>query len=289
MTTKVLLKVMVLTVVSIVGASTAEASDRLLSLGLGMEFTSGSYGSPVRTDSIVVPLTVTVTPGERAAFAVEIPWVRQSNSNVVAGQFRQMLGQQSGMAKATEAMGTPGSGSGMTGSGATAMATSDTGRAQSGLGDITLRAGYIIAKEGAILPQIRPHLSVKIPTADKDRGLGTGKFDEGVAVEFSKWFGDWQTVVEPGYTFQGKVDGLSLKNYFSLNGGLGYQVTDNFMPAFILKSSTALTEDATALLEARLKLIYQVTSKIGIDFYAAKGITSSTADYSTGFSVFYDL
>ncbi|WP_243370393.1 transporter [Geotalea sp. SG265] len=286
---KSILKVAAVTILAIGVTSAAEAADQLFSVGLGFEFTSGSYGTPVRTDAVLVPVTVAVTPGDRAAFSVEIPWVRQSNSNVMAGQFLQMLGQQTGMATVTGVMGTPGSGSGMTGSGTTSMTTRDTSKAQSGLGDITLRAGYIIAKEGEIMPQIRPRLSLKIPTADSDRGLGTGKFDEGFAVEFSKWFGDWQSFVEPGYTLQGKASGLSLKNYFSLNGGVGYQLTDSFMPALVIKSSTPLIEGASGLLEARLKLIYQATSQVGIEGYAAKGMNSATADYSAGLTIYYDL
>jgi hypothetical protein len=184
-------------------------------------------------------------------------------------------------------MGAPGSGAGMGGSGTTT--NRDTSRAQSGLGDITLRAGYVLMAEGDAMPQIRPNLAIKAPTADKDRGLGTGKFDEGLAVEFSKWFGDWQAAIEPGYTIQGKADGLSLKNYFSCNGGIGYQLTEKLMPALIIKSSSPLVAGGTALVEGRLKLSYQATQKVGIEFYAAKGITSSTPDYSTGLTVFYDL
>jgi hypothetical protein len=286
---KILVKITAVTLLLIGVTSAAEAADSLLSVGLGVEFTSGSYGTPTRTDAVLVPLTVAVTPGDRAAFSVEIPWVRQSNSNVVAGQFRQMLGQQSGGTMATGVMGTPSSGSGMSGSGTTSMGTRDTSKAQSGLGDITLRAGYIVGEEGEIMPQIRPRLSVKIPTADSDRGLGTGKFDEGFAVEFSKWLGNWQTFIEPGYTLQGKASGLSFKDYFSLNGGVGYQLTDDFMPALIIKSSTALVEGASGLLEARLKFIYQATTHVGIEGYAAKGMNSATADYSAGLTLFYDL
>ena len=263
------------------------AADKTATVGLGFEFTSGDYGTATRTNSVFVPFTVAVTPTDRWGFSLEIPYVYQSNTNVIAGQFRQMQGQTMTMQKITGVMAGPGSGisSGTIRSGS----NSDPTKAQSGVGDITFRAGYVLIQEGDAIPQVRPNLFVKIPTADKDRGLGTGEFDEGVAMEVSKWFGNWYTFVEPGYTIQGKSPDLSLKNYLSYSAGAGYQVTGNFRPIFMFKGATAPADGSTALLEARLKLKYQASQHTGIEGYLAKGITTSSPDYGTGLAVFYDF
>lgn len=263
------------------------AEDKTASVGLGFEFTSGDYGTGTTTNSVFIPLTVEVTPTERWGVSLEVPYVYQSNTNVIAGQFRQMQGGP--MAAQAVAAAMTGSGSGMGSGTIRSSSNSNPSQAQSGIGDVTFRTGYVILKEGNAIPQIRPNLFVKFPTADKNKGLGTGEFDEGFAVEVSKWFGDWYTFIEPGYTIQGKSPDLALKNYMSYSAGAGYQVTNNFRPMFILKGATAPADGSSSLLEARLKLKYQATNHTGIEGYFAKGITTSSPDYGTGLAVFYDF
>lgn len=59
----------------------------------------------------------------------------------------------------------------------------------SGLGDITISAGYAALEEGSF-PRIRLEAFMKLPTADSDEGLGSGSFDWGPGISFSKWL--WQ-------------------------------------------------------------------------------------------------
>jgi Putative MetA-pathway of phenol degradation len=263
------------------------AEDKTVSVGVGFEFTSGDYGTGTRTNSVYVPLTVAVTPTDLWGFSLEIPYVYQSNTNVIAGQFRQMQSQSITMQKITAAM--TGSGSGMGSGTIRSSSNSNPSKAQNGIGDITLRTGYVLIQEGDVIPRIRPNLFVKFPTADKNKGLGTGEFDEGIAVEVSKWFGAWYTFLEPGYTIQGKTADIPLKNYLSYSAGAGYQVTDNFRPMLIFKGATAPAEGLSTLLEARLKLKYQATKHTGIEGYFAKGITTSSPDYGAGLAAFYDF
>ena len=101
----------------------------------------------------------------------------------------------------------------------TSTSATGTNQSESGLGDITLKVGYILLPEKDYLPQVRPIAFVKFPTADKNKALGTGEFDEGFSVEVSKWFGDWNPFAEAGYTVQGKSSQLALKNYLAYNAG----------------------------------------------------------------------
>jgi hypothetical protein len=158
-----------------------------------------------------------------------------------------------------------------------------------GIGDITVKAGYILVPEKEQMPQIRPNIFVKFPTADKNKALGTGEYDGGFALEFWKWLGDWGTYVEAGYAIQGKSSDIALKDYLYYTVGAGYQVTDKFRPMLLLKGSTATVVGVEQLLEARLKLKYQATQQTGIEGYFAKGITSSSPDYGAGLAVYYDF
>lgn len=266
------------------------AEEPSYSTSLGFEFTTGKYGTGINTDAIFLPFTVAVYPTHRLDLSLQIPYVYQSSSAVVAGEFRGMQHQSMGTGSQSilAAMGTMGSGSGGSGPMTNASAT-DVGKSQSGLGDITFKAGYIVVPEGDYLPGIRPNFFVKFPTADKNKFLGTGAFDGGLAVELSKWFGDWLTDGELGYAVQGKSTVLAVKNYLYYNAGVGYQIGERLRPMLMLKGSTPPVEGASSQLEARLRVKYQISEHTGIDGYVSKGINTSSPDYGTGLAFCLDF
>ena len=257
----------------------AYAEETKYSLGVGFEFASGTYGTGVTTNAIYVPVTAAIYPTDRLDVALEIPYIYQSTSSVVAGQYmgmqqNQSAGGQTGMA----AMGS----SGMGGMGSSGMG-------ESGIGDIRLKAGYILYSEEEYVPAIRPNFHVKFPTADKNRFLGTGAFDEGFAVELTKWFGKWFADGEVGYTIQGKSSVLSVKNYLNYYAGGGYKLFDNLRVMALVKGSSPTVEGASGQLEARLKIRYQLTSHTGLDGYLAKGIATASPDYGSGLAISYEF
>jgi len=268
---------------TVVLPSLAQATEYPFSISQGFEFSSGKYGTDTRTDSIYAPFTVTASPTDRLALSLEIPFIYQSNGNVVSSLARGgMQGSKTTMLTAV------GMGGMSVGSG-TSASSSGLNQAESGLGDIILRAGYVLVPEKDSMPQIRPTVFVKFPTADKNKSLGTGEFDEGFAVEFSKWLGSWNPFVEAGYTVQGKSAQLALNNYMTYNAGVGYQVAESFRPILLVKGATSPADGASSLLEVRLKLKYQATNHTGIDGYVARGIATNSPDYGTGLAVYYDF
>ena len=261
-----------------------QADEYSYSVGQGFEFSSGKYGTNTRTDTIFAPFTIMASPTNRLGLLLEIPFVYQSNGNVVSSIARGgMQGSKTTMLPAVGMSGMSGTGSGMSSSSAS------TNQSESCLGDITLKVGYILLPEKDSLPQIRPMAFVKFPTADKNKSLGTGEFDEGFAVEISKWLGNWNPFAEVGYTVQGKSSQFALKNYMTYNAGVGYQVADSFRPTLLIKGATPPADGVSNLLEVRLKMKYQATNHTGIDGYVAKGITTNSPDYGTGLSVYYDF
>ena len=250
-------------------------------VGLGFEFATGKYGTNTTTDSIYMPFTVAVRPTERLDFSLEIPFVYQSSSAVVAGQFMGMQGQSSGVQAVMMAMGGPGM--------MTNVSAADVNKSQEGLGDMKLRAGYVLYTEEKYVPAIRPNFYVKFPTADKNKFLGTGAFDTGFAVELTKWFGKWFADGEMGYAFQGHSTVLNVKNYLYYYIGGGYQLTDRFRTMLLFKGSAPTVEGASPLLEMRLRGKYQLTEHAGLDGYLAKGITTASPDFGTGIAVYYEF
>ena len=260
------------------------ADEPAYSVGLGFEFASGEYGTGIRTDYVYMPLTAAVYPTERLDFTLEIPFVYQSSSAVVAGQFMGMQSMQSSSTTTTML-----SGIGMGPGPRTSASAGEINNSQYGLGDMKFKAGYVLYTEEKYVPAIRPNFYVKFPTADKNKFLGTGAFDGGFAVELTKWFGHWVADGEMGYAIQGKSSVLAVKNYLYYYAGGGYQLTERLRPMVFIKGSTPPVEGASSLLEARLRVKYQITKQTGIDGYLAKGITTASPDYGMGLAVFYQF
>ncbi len=259
-----------------------QATEYPFSIGQGFEFSSGKYGTNTRTDAIYAPFSIMITPVDRLGLSLEIPYVYQSNGNVVSSVAR------GGMPTTKTTMLPTGGTGNMSGSGMSSSSAASN-QSESGLGDITFRLGYVLVPEKESMPQIRPTVFIKFPTADKNKSLGTGEFDEGFAVEISKWLGNWNPFVEAGYTVQGKSPDLSLKNYMNYNAGAGYQVTERFRPMLLVKGSTSTADGVSDLLEVRLKLKYQATNNTGIEGYIARGITTGSPDFGSGLAVYYDF
>jgi hypothetical protein len=258
-----------------------QAEDYPYSVGVGFEFSSGKYGTNTRTDTVLVPFTAVYSPTNRLGFSLQIPLAYQSNGNVISSVAMGAGGMQGSRATMLAAGGMNG--------GLSPSTTGSRDSSESGLGDMTLKAAYILVPEKDAIPQIRPSVFIKFPTADKNKSLGTGEFDEGFAVEASKWFGNWNPFAEAGYTVQGKTQLLALRNYLTYNVGTGYQVTERIRPIIFLKGSSSPADGSSSLLEVRVKLKYQATNHTGIDGYLSKGLTTNSPDYGTGLSVYYDF
>jgi hypothetical protein len=74
-------------------------------------------------------------------------------------------------------------------------------------------------------------LSLKLPTGDSTRGLGSGQFDAGVYLPM-QWSADqWSFFAMPGVAFIGDPDtqgaGIAACNSFSLFGGVAYDYSQN--------------------------------------------------------------
>lgn len=260
------------------------------SVSIGVEYSSGSYNTDSKTRSVYIPLIASWYATERLDMSVELPFIYQSSSRVTTSLYQtaattnsQTVARRGGpggmMSTGTAAAGT-----------ATSYATSSrSNSAVSGLGDIILRAGYVLFFENSALPQVRPSIFVKTPTASISDGLGTGEFDFGGGFDVNKWLGSLRLAGEALYTYQGKVSGFGLKNYLSYTGIIGYQVTRSIQPMLIIKGATAPSYYSDDLLEARGRLYWDITPTTALDLFAAKGISKSSPDYSGGLTLIYSF
>jgi hypothetical protein len=165
----------------------------------------------------------------------------------------------------------------------------DTSDSVSGFGDIVFTTKYLLQKESDTLPGLRPLLYLKLPTADDDKALSTGEFDIGGGIGIFKWFGPWFTFAEGRYIFQGSNADLGLKDFATLEGEMGYQLTEKLFPSLSLWWSSSPADDASELIEAKFKGTYWIADDVHLEGYLGKGLTSTSADFGAGLAIFFSF
>ena len=124
----------------------------------GVDYSSGDYGGDVDTDILFVPVTFSYSNAPWKA-KVTVPWIQiKGPGNVVGG----------------------GDGGVIVNSASTETTT------ESGLGDIWASLAYSVEAIPDEWFYMDAVAKVKFPTADEDRGLGTGEFDYTLQLDFFK-------------------------------------------------------------------------------------------------------
>lgn len=248
---------------------------------LSVEYGTGDYGTSITTDAVTTKLTLGWYPTNRIDLSLEIPYLYQSNSTTTPfgmGRFRTASMQPGGPGQGPRRMGS-----------SQFASTFNVNQSQSGIGDLILKGGYIVVQEQSTVPEIRPEAYVKFPTADENKGLGTGEFDAGVGLTLNKWIDKWNGYFEGVYNYIGKSSDFQLKDYFSYEVGVGYQITDRLLPALAVKGTTNPGVGAPPFFQLREKVLYRITGRLGIDGYIGEGFTNGTPDVALGAELGYQF
>lgn len=105
-----------------------------------------------------------------------------------------------------------------------------------GMGDASLYGKYKVVKEAAYCPAVAIDGFLKMPTGDKNKGIGgtgNGEWDETIGVEVGKRYEAFSLHMNPEYTFTGGSSseiGASADDRTSLNVGLMYHATPALVP-----------------------------------------------------------
>src|SRR5690606_24082214 len=118
-------------------------------LTTGFDFSHGDYGASRDTDLWYVPTSINYDLGPWR-FSASVPYVHIDGPGAVVA----------------------GDGGGVVVGPGTGVSTS-----ASGLGDVVGAVSYLIRPSSPYIPFIELAARVKAPTANEDKGLGTGEFD----------------------------------------------------------------------------------------------------------------
>ena len=158
---------------------------------------------------------------------------------------------------------------------------------ESGLGDTTVDLSYRFIDESDTLPEMSVHGGVKLPTADEDKGLGTGEMDFQMGVELIKELGGWSVDLGLDYNILGDPDDYDLDNYVSAYGELSTGLLPRLTTIFKLAGAQAASEESDAELTAGLECDYDFdqagTLYAGMD----AGLSDGSPDFAmyVGYSI----
>lgn len=205
----------------LVTPTVGRAQDGRWQFGSAPSFSSGKYGTDTRTEVLHTPITARrlFDDGDVTfVFPITCIWGDGGVTVVNGSPVRQQRLANSAAGRAAT--------SGRTTALAPAAAADSSASARScGMGDIVARGRYYLLDERAWLPTIAVRGHVKAPTASAERGLGTGRPDEGIGLEVSRTIAGGATaMVDGGYTVIGKPAAVAYHNNWWYDVGLGQDV-----------------------------------------------------------------
>ena len=200
-------------------AAAQEAGAYDWKIGTSLNYDTGKYGTGTRTDSVYIPLTLTryYTGGQ---VSLTVPWLRQSSSGAV-----------------TRVGGSP-----------VRASRDDTaaalGSSESGMGDVLLRGTYAIKEESLHSFDLSFAGSLKFPTANEKKGLGTGEIDQGAGLEFAKKMSrNWTLLIDGYYTIIGDPEGVDYDNQVALDIGFYRLLREDLSVTAYYQTRSALVSD----------------------------------------------
>jgi hypothetical protein len=249
-------------------AGATNAADGL-SLGVGVDYSSGDYGSETTTKILSVPLSAKYATGDWI-FRASLPWLRvDGDANVVPG-----LGSVENLNPAGR-----GRGNGNSGGGDPTVPTTGT---TSGIGDLRLAATYAIPMQGAWGVDLSGN--VKVATADEDKGLGTGANDYGAAVDVYRSLGEVTTLFGGvGYTVLGDSDYIEVDSVFNGNVGFSRRFGDN-SAGLMYDYRQPTSGDADDRSEVTGFFTFPTSEASKMQLYATTGLTEGSPDWGAGLS-----
>ncbi len=244
-----------------------------VSVGTGFKFESGQYGTNHTSESWRIPLLIQWAPNNRWGLSLEIPYVHLNNAEntILLGGRSSPMGQGKGR---------------MDGSGNVNTSSSDN--AEKGLGDTTLYADLTLVSEADYSPRILGLLYGKLPTGDKQKGLGTGEFDWGAGLGMSKTWGAWSSYTEALYILPGTSQTYDPAAYWEWMTSLSYRAGSKLRPSLALNGGTAAFPDNDTPLEIKAGLSILTGSHHSVSLSIIRGLSDASPEWSGGLFVFFD-
>lgn len=216
------------------------------SLDLGMNYVTGDYGLSQDTTVWVQTTAVTYEPGDWR-FQATLPLVALSGPASIIGDVGRV----------------------------------DTST-ERGMGDATLAATYKLTDAATGRSDVDLTARVKFPTADEDKGLGTGTTDAYLEANYHHTFGRVTPFVTAGYRFLGESAAYPLRNGFYTVLGAAAPLTDGVTGGLAVMWRQRIVDDAENATEAMAFVSQQINPRWRLQGYALTGFTEASPNLGLG-------
>jgi outer membrane putative beta-barrel porin/alpha-amylase len=224
------------------------------SVAVGAEYTTGKFGGTESTDTLYIPVVVRYETGPWVLKAT-VPWLRITGpGNVIgAGADRVVV---------------PG--------------VNNARRTESGLGDIVLSGFYNVLDERKGGLGIDLGAKVKLPTADENKGLGTGELDYAAQMDFFKPFDATTLFGSIGYRVYGDPAGATLKDVFYASIGVSYRMSSQQAVGVAYDYRPAIVNGGGKVSETTLFWSNRLSPQWKLQVYGVVGFADASPDAGIG-------
>lgn len=272
------------------GAAPAVArAQTTVSAGMNLRLLSGTFGGTQTTHVVYVPAVLRVDVN-RIELSAALPFLMIDAGSVALSQagFVPMQGLLSSAPSAGMSM----RGGGMMGQTTTSTSApfvSTTTTRQSGFGDVVVSGGYRVVDSLWSNLQVVVGARVKLPTANADLGLGTGKTDiAGVVTVRKRYDAGWVTA-EAGYLVVGKPTGAGLSNVALWSAGGGRRLNERLYLLGAANGSTAVVAAFGSPAEMGAGLGVKLNDRLALTVLPSVGLSHASPKYSLTIGVSSDL
>ena len=226
----------------------------------GIDYSSGDYGGDaVDTDILYIPFTASYQSGR---------WTYKGTAALV-----QIDG--------------PGNVIGAGGDGVVVGGGGNRAVSESGVGDVWLGASYQINEVPTELGYLNLGAKFKLPTADEDKGLGTGEVDYSLVADFFKPLDELTPFATLSYKIKGDPSGFELDNVFALSVGSDYRLNGEQNLGLSLDFQEAATSASEDALELFGYFNQRLSRRYSAMFYGYTGLQDGSPDYGLGVQFTY--
>jgi len=238
-------------------AGSAQAQDTAIKLGMGVNYSTGDYGTGQDVDIWSVPFTADLETG-RWSLGLVVPYiVITSAGDVVGGTDAPVVTKKK-------------------------KNNQNKRTTESGLGDIVMSAGYAVLPGYDGAPFVELVGKVKFPTASDSKSLGTGEFDYTFLADMSQTMGKLTPFATLGYRINGDPEGTDLNNIFLASIGAVFELSEGLSAGAALDYRQATVDSADASLEISPYVSLSIRDAVSLDFNGVLGLTDGSPDIGGG-------
>jgi len=157
---------------------------------------------------------------------------------------------------------------------------------ESGVGDLTLSATWEMPLWSENAPFLDITASLKVPTADEQRGLGTGKPDAGIQVDAYQVIGGFTTFASLGYRYRHRSAVFEgLKDSFNASLGLTRPLGESLQAGLIYDFRQAPSKFSGETHDWLPYLSGAIKPELSLMVYWIEGFTVDSADTALGVQI----